>query len=504
MRNRTLVRNTVRIATSLAPLLLIASAMADDAKLAWMRSGVLSAPEAAQAAAADEKFFYAIGNKEVAKYDRETGERVAVSSGEAKHLNSGFLWDGRLYCAHSNFPSQPEQSDIKVLDPKSMELSAFKDFGNFGGSLTWVIRHEGHWWCNFARYRDDNDQTFLVKFDDDWSEKDRWTYPSEVIREMGHYSISGGVWRDGTLLVTGHDRAMLYRLRLPKSGTVLEFIDQQPAPFAGQGIAIDLKTNGLVGIQRTNRQIVLASLKPTQPLRLRVLSYNIHHAEGVDGKLDLARIARVIRNAEPDLVSLQEVDRKLERTGSVDQAAELGQMTQMEAVFGGNIPLPGGDYGNAVLSRLPIRRQENHKLPRFNNGEQRGVLELAIDVPGNPSPLLLMATHLDHRTDDAERLASAKAINEMLAELPRRPALLVGDLNAIPDSRVMSEFATAWTRSNDQVLLTIPVVTPKRQIDYIFFRPTDRWKVLEAKVIDEQVASDHRPILAVLELQSPN
>jgi len=78
-----------------------------------------------------------------------------------------------------------------------------------------------------------------------------------------------------------------------------------------------------------------------------VLTYNIHHGEGVDGKLDLVRIAKVIQEVEPDIVALQEVDQNAGRSGQVDQAAELGRLTKMRSVFGGNIALQGGEYGNA-------------------------------------------------------------------------------------------------------------------------------------------------------------
>src|SRR5688572_12746619 len=81
------------------------------------------------------------------------------------------------------------------------------------------------------------------------------------------------------------------------------------------------------------------------PLRLRVLTYNIHHAEGTDGKLDLARIARVIHEQQPDLVALQEVDVKTRRTGGVDQAAELAKLTGMHVAFGKGIDFQGGEYG---------------------------------------------------------------------------------------------------------------------------------------------------------------
>src|SRR5690349_9157860 len=99
---------------------------------AWSTAREIPAPEAHQAAAADERFFYAITNKVVGKYDRESGMRLALSTGPAEHLNSGFLHKGRLYCAHSNYPKLPEKSEIKVLDRESMELTTFHDFGNYG------------------------------------------------------------------------------------------------------------------------------------------------------------------------------------------------------------------------------------------------------------------------------------------------------------------------------------------------------------------------------------
>ncbi|MFO0945503.1 MAG: hypothetical protein U1D30_06090 [Planctomycetota bacterium] len=80
--------------------------------------------EAKQAAVADEQFFYAVTNRSVAKYDRSTGQHIATSKGPAIHLSSGVLRFGKIY-SHSNYPAKPDRSDIKLLDPSSMELSLF-------------------------------------------------------------------------------------------------------------------------------------------------------------------------------------------------------------------------------------------------------------------------------------------------------------------------------------------------------------------------------------------
>ena len=57
---------------------------------------------------------------------------------------------------------------------------------------------------------------------------------------------------------------------------------------------------------------------------ITVLSYNIHHGEGLDGKLDLQRIADVVKRENPDVVAFQEVDVNVKRSGRIDEATQLG------------------------------------------------------------------------------------------------------------------------------------------------------------------------------------
>ena len=111
-----------------------------------------------------------------------------------------------------------------------------------------------------SKYGSDNGDTFVVKFTDEWMEVARWTYPQVLISQLGRYSLSGGLWRDGQLLVTGHDDPIVFRLKLPKEGSVLHLVAKQSVPFHGQGFAVDLETGGLVGIVRAKRQIMACRL----------------------------------------------------------------------------------------------------------------------------------------------------------------------------------------------------------------------------------------------------
>ncbi|MCC6421482.1 MAG: endonuclease [Gemmataceae bacterium] len=230
-------------------------------RAAYVATGMLPSPHATQAAAAAERFVYAISNSAVVKYDRATGKELGKSRGQAEHLNSGFLWQGKLYCAHSNYPRKPHRSDLRVLDPGTMDLTIFHTFAEPPGSLTWAVRRGDHWWCHFAHYGADKGKSILVRYDARWQEQARWTYPAALIADWGNYSLSGGIWDGDRLLATGHDRKAIYRLRVPAGGKVVEVIDVVPSPFPGQGIAADPQTGGLVGIDRAKRQVVFARLE---------------------------------------------------------------------------------------------------------------------------------------------------------------------------------------------------------------------------------------------------
>ncbi len=206
-------------------------------------------------------------------------------------------------------------------------------------------------------------------------------------------------------------------------------------------------------------------------------------------------IAKTIVAVKPDIVALQEVDRRATRSNNVDQAKVLAELVGMKFVFGPNIKLGKGGYGNAVLSRYPIKLRMNHKLPNVDNGEQRGVLDVDVVTPHDT--VRVLATHFDHRRDDRERRASAEFVNKLLSADPKTPTLLVGDLNAVPTSRPVTTILKVWQRSHGD-FPTVPVSKPKRQIDYVLVAPKERLAIVKSLVLDEATASDHRAILAIV------
>ena len=232
------------------------------------------APEAGQAVAVDDQHFYAIVNSRIAKYDRSNGKRVAVWKADAdrplRHLNSGIVRDGRLYCANSNFPHWPETSSIEIWDTVTMKHIDSHSLGICQeGSLTWIEPVEDGWYAVFANYSEkvnDNPQakthrsTQLVRYDQQWRRTAGWVFPKSVLDFFDPHSCSGGGFGpDGKLYCTGHDRAEVYQLDFPKAGSTLLLIDTIAAPIRGQGIA--LENDQLWGIDRSKRQVIVSKFE---------------------------------------------------------------------------------------------------------------------------------------------------------------------------------------------------------------------------------------------------
>lgn len=226
------------------------------------------ADEANQGVAVDAGFFYAIDNHAIGKYRKDTGARVAGweggKGGPIKHLNAGVVLDGKLYCAHSNFPDLPEQSSVEIWDAGTMQHVGEQRFANPPGSLTWVDRRDGAWFACFAHYQKTSDpaRTRVVKFDAEWEPLTGWTFPSELIQRFAGNSSSGGAFGPGGhLFVTGHDARELYVLEMSNLHTELQWRATIPISAAGQAFAWDPASLGvLYSIERKTREVIVSRI----------------------------------------------------------------------------------------------------------------------------------------------------------------------------------------------------------------------------------------------------
>jgi len=237
---------------------------------------------------------------------------------------------------------------------------------------------------------------------------------------------------------------------------------------------------------------------------LRVMSYNIHHcnppSKEKEGVIDVDAIANAIAQQKPDLVALQEVDVNTNRSGSINQAVLLATKLKMNFYFAKAIDHDGGDYGVAILSRFPLSAQQTFMLPKNNNAkaEQR-VLAIANAEIAKGVFIRFASTHLDAQRSEENRILQATAINRLIAK-ENLPLILAGDLNADPGSESIRIFDLNFTRTCNNCGFTIPVINPRKTIDHIGFKTGSPFKVTSHEVIPERYASDHLPVVAVLQL----
>ena len=232
-------------------------------------------------------------------------------------------------------------------------------------------------------------------------------------------------------------------------------------------------------------------------MTLTLLSYNIHSGVGLDGVLDLRRVADVIAATDADLVGLQEVDRhRRAQSRFEDQPGLLAQLLGWHLAYAANLDAepahpgaPRAQYGTALLSRLPLESVTNTLLPCFPDSEQRGLLEATVLVDG--TALRVLGTHLQWDSE-SERTRQAEAI---VATLDERPTVLLGDLNTTPGSPAHTCLAgrleDAWTVAGDGDGHTFEAEPPPRRIDYVWVGGGVR--PLSAQVVRSD-ASDHHAL----------
>ncbi|WP_215398904.1 endonuclease/exonuclease/phosphatase family protein [Rheinheimera oceanensis] len=251
------------------------------------------------------------------------------------------------------------------------------------------------------------------------------------------------------------------------------------------------------------------SVRPAEQTgTLRVMTYNVHSCIGLDGKVDVERVARVIAQANPDVVALQELDVGRDRSLGLDQAQLIARYLEMEFHFHPAMHMEEERYGDAILTHLPLRLIKAGPLPGLADKpklEPRGAIWAAVQFNGQE--VQIINTHLG--LQPRERLAQIDCLlgNDWLGHPDcRGPVVLCGDLNAQPNSQVCRRISTQLKDSQTLLAQHRPAGTfPSRfaalRIDHIFIS-----KTLAVTAIDipgsqlARVASDHLPLLVQLQI----
>ncbi|MCY4781015.1 endonuclease/exonuclease/phosphatase family protein [Sphingobacterium sp. UT-1RO-CII-1] len=232
--------------------------------------------------------------------------------------------------------------------------------------------------------------------------------------------------------------------------------------------------------------------------RVKILTYNIHHANppSEPNKIDLESIAKVIKASDADIVGVQEVDVNVSRSLNQDQAKKMAELTGMHYFFSKGIDLEEGEYGVVILTKHKVVAQRRYDLPMPRESENRSLAIIDVEMPGGEI-ISLANTHLDLYEEN--RLAQVAYINE-LAEWYSRPLILVGDLNAKPDSAPIRLLEEKFTRNTELNQPTFPNIDASTEIDYIMLNRKTNFKWLSYTTLDETYASDHLPLFAEIEI----
>jgi endonuclease/exonuclease/phosphatase family metal-dependent hydrolase len=253
------------------------------------------------------------------------------------------------------------------------------------------------------------------------------------------------------------------------------------------------------------------------PIPVRLVTFNTHHGVGPDQRHDLPRLAKLLASVDADIVCLQEVDRYFgERSEDVDQALLLSRALDMQLAWGPAIDesrpddQPRRQYGNALLSRLPILISDVHPLP--GSGEPRSALRTMVELDGGA--LWVTTTHLSG--GEPERRAAQLAALAALHTEPMETGVVVGDFNTPPDApeldALRQRFTDAWQLAQargDQAGWrfwharhgdTFPAKGAHKRIDQVWV--SAGVSVAAAYVLDAEGASDHLPLVVDLEVRS--
>lgn len=233
---------------------------------------------------------------------------------------------------------------------------------------------------------------------------------------------------------------------------------------------------------------------PQRENTTRLMSFNIHHAEGMDGKFDVERIGSLIQNTIAEVVALQEVDSVVGRSGKIDIMLRLEKQTGMFASFGFSILHDGGKYGNGVLTREKPLNVIKIALPGVSEARTALIVEL--------NRYVVVNTHLS--LSEAKRIESVRLITEAISGY-RKPVFLLGDLNALPGSAPIKFLEKDWQLLSNANSKTYPSDEPAETLDYVWGYKAngETYARFGSRVIDDKISSDHRPLFVDVRLKTP-
>lgn len=229
-------------------------------------------------------------------------------------------------------------------------------------------------------------------------------------------------------------------------------------------------------------------------MQVVVATYNVHRCIGRDGRHDPGRTQAVLRELDADVVALQELEWRAE--AALQVLGELAHLTGYKAVAGPTLLRGDGHYGNALLTRLPLRQVHRLDLS-VPDREARGAIDAVLET--QCGPLRVLATHLGLRA--GERRAQTQ---RLLSELDgwRMPTVLMGDLNewflwGRPLRRLRAHFGKTPAPT------TFPARWPVFALDRIWVKPTGMLRDIRAHFSAlSRAASDHLPLRGVVEYDS--
>lgn len=325
--------------------------------------------------------------------------------------------------------------------------------------------------------------------------------------DAGDFILLG--WRDGLTPLSFAEENGAHAGVTPEETNGFALLPSDtPLPADGSDYLrpTDLRNAVLQHLGRPERRTLTRprTRKTQQRNRLRIMTYNVHSCIGMDGKLDVERIARVIARAHPDVVALQELDVGRLRTGSTDQAQQLAHYLAMKFHFHPALLVEEERYGDAILTHLPLRLVKAAALPGLADKprlEPRGALWVAIDA--GDAEIQLINTHLG--LNPRERTAQLAALlgSDWLEDAAcREPVILCGDFNALPSSTVYRRLAGRLSDVQVAAQSHRPINTysgrfPSFRIDHIFV--SSDLEVCAVEVPSSELsrsASDHLPLIA--------